>query len=309
MERATKEIFRSWNWPAEPFTGFSNIPTPYKISKFRNLNPGAVYKSWNQLFSRGDVRHVYLLPDDWMVKRRSVILPGVNKQDLKSILTLLEEKSFLEMVHAGHVYHARGSREILKNGGELIFLELVNSSDKLVTEQTGEIVSALDHNINPIFLPERPDPSPEPKEKLLSVARKIAYSDIYKINPSDLAPKFRISPRTLIKRIDQLLDMKAFLSFPHINQSVMAGTNVMVVNGQFRQGMTRQTVLGEVFTKQPISENYLLYRVLNDSLNMLLSYDSAGELDACVSALDEVFEDLMVITRFETYINPGIFKS
>lgn len=309
LDKTAKEIFRSWNWPSEPFTNFSQRPTPYKISKLRYLNPGVVYKSWNQLFDRGDVRNVYFLPEDWLVDRRVVALPGISRDDVKSILSILEKAYFLEMMHSGHVYSAKGKLEVLKNGGETLVLELVGSSDELMIKQTALLLEILNHEVNPIYLPPGNNKVVELNEKLLKLARRIAYSDIYKIDVNSLSEEYRTTSRTINRRIDTLIEMEAFRGFPLLNQSVIAGTNVMVVNGQFKPGMQKQAVLEQVFSKQIISENYLLYRVMNNSLNMLLNYDSAGELDQCIAALDDVFDDMLAITRFETFPNPQIFRT
>lgn len=268
MDKITKEIFRSWNWPSDSFSNFTQRPTPYKISKMRYLNLGVVYKSWNQLFDRGDVRKVYLLPEDWFVDRRVVILPGVGKDDLKLILPFLEKTSFLEMVHFGHIYFAKGNMEVLKNGCETLFLELVDSSDRLVIEQISHLLKGMSRDIGPIHIPYREFNNTELNEKLLDLARKIAYSDIYRIDINSLAEEFLTTPRTVVRRIDTLIDMGTFRSFPFINQSVIAGTNVMVVNGQFPEGKTMHNLMEQVFSKQVISENYLLYRVMADSLNL-----------------------------------------
>lgn len=306
MDRISKEIFRSWNWPGEGNFNFSNRPTPYNISRDRFLSPSSVYKSWNYLFDNSYVKKVVLLPSDAIARRRAVILSGASHKDVSAIVSKMEDAYFLEMVHYGHVYGAGGVLENLRHDGEMISLELVDSPGELADKQARLVSGFPRSDIDVIPLPSVTQPTSNLTEKQIELVRKLAYGDLYKVTLKDTASLINTSQKTAGRWINRIIEENAMYAFPVLNQSAITGFNICVVIAQYETGKQSGSVLDSLKLLELISERYLLYRMMDGTLTLLLYYDSPGELDRIVDELANTFKSYALFTRFETYLNDHI---
>lgn len=304
MDDITREIFRSWNWPEQGLSKFSQRPTPYNISKFRDFHPSSVYRHFNELFEAGYVRKVVFLPSDPVVKRKAIVLTGARYDEVSKLVSRMKEFPFLEMIHYAHVYRAFGAMEHLTFGDTIISAELIYSNDEQVVKQSNLLSNSLNDGVAVTVLPFNNVKSEvNVDSKLMLLARNIAYRDIYRTRLSDIASESKISIRTAEQRMDTLLARRLSIAFPLLNQSIIKGFNVAVVTIPSLENHDLVSVREMVMGLETISQRYLLYRHMDGSLNMLLYSESPGELDRCVEELRSLFRTFAVLTRFETYLN------
>ena len=307
MDKITREIFRAWNWPTDHLKNFSQRPTPYRISKIARLNLNSVYRKWNYLFSHGDVEKVFLLPSDSLVQRHGVLITGVSNGNIQKFVSAMDNAYFLEMVHSGHVYEATGKMEMFKNTGTIAFLEFIDSSYEVVQKQARLLLEFVNSDIVTMPLPDVHIPPTGLNEKLQSVARSIAYSNLYDASVKGIASKFGVSSKTASRWIESILDKRALSAWPLLNQSVIRDFNTFIFTVRSSNEINASSLLRRAMNLELVSQRYLLYRLINGSLSLLMYYDSTGELDRCVDEFSSVFSDFVVITRFKTHLNRQVY--
>ena len=307
MDKTMKTIFRSWNWPSNENNSFSKRPTPYNISRTNCINPGTVYRSWNFMFDRGYVSNVILRPTSIMIERNFAVIVNVPKEEVDIIISKFSKAYFVEMIHTGLVFEASGVFRDVGYTGRILMVEIVNTSPELLDKQLS-ILSELINNKNQIHnlytstktFTEKLDTTTKTLIKLIS------YKDIYLISTKALANLLGESRKTVSRKLDFLLRQNFFSTFPVLNQSNIVGFNLYLINILVSANSNATIELDKAFKIPSVSENYLLYRIDNTSILLLMSYDSIGEMDRCVKELRLAFLDFIVLNRFETVLNNNI---
>lgn len=307
MYDITREIFRSWNWPDNGNCKYSHRPTPYNISKFADFHPSSVYRRFNELFDFNFVRKVIYLPTDPIVKRKALVFTGAKHEDISEMVSKMEEFPFLEMIHYAHVYRSFGGLEHLNIGDSIIFAEIIGTREVDIIARSRKLLDVLGEQVRITVLP----PSKTNKEstldpKLVILARNLSYRDIYTNRLSDIAAPLNVSPRTAERLLDSLLSRNMLIAFPLLNQSEIKGFNVAVVSIPTLEDVDPIALKKLIMGLPMLSQRYLLYRLIDGTLNLLLYYEAPKELDECVDELSPLFRTFAVLTRFETYMNDHI---
>lgn len=303
MDKITREIFRSWNWPYGEFRTFSQRPTPYNISKTRYISPSSVYRAWNSLFENNYVRKVILLPSDDLVERHLAILAGISTDELEVILSKMEKIYFVEMIHYGHVFHSSGGLKMNENSNVLVAVSFVSSSSQMAERQVKILLDLLDKEAEVLVVPESKGEPLELKDNLMKLAHDLAYQDMYKVDLQQFSLKYNTTTKTLRRRIDSLLSKNVLISYPLLNQSAIRDFNIVVVMLSYDPQSTREAIMDRLKSLNLAGERYLLHRFVNGVLSLLIYYETPGELDQIIYELDSNFKGVTVFTRFRTEVN------
>lgn len=308
MDRITRGIFRSWNWPKADSATFAQRPTPYRISKNYSMNPSSVYRRWRQLFDEGHVRKVIFLPSDDLVQRRAVIVTGVNRSDFEAMVSSAGDAYFLELMHFGHAYHASGEMATLRQNGDVFLLEFTTSSEDLVMKQAKLLLRSVNKDARPLMIPKGNPVEVGLSENVRALARRLFYQDIYAVRLGEIAAAAGVSERTAGRWFNKILEAKALTAYPMLDQSKVEDYRLCIAGIQYDKGMSASVALNRAVSLGLVSDRYLLYRVINGSLSLLMYYNSLGELDRLVDELGSAFSHFEVITRFESRLNEQLVK-
>lgn len=307
MDRALLGIFRSWNWPFGSNSTYSQRPTPYNITKSTFMSPSSVYRAWHVLFDKGYVKKVIFQPDDSLVNRKFAILTGVTYSDFKLLQQKFESAYFLEMIHYGHVYEAYGALRELRNGGEVITLSFVQSSDELLPRQAKIVTENLGNGVE---IKHFPSPAPKYKELSEDQARlglDLAYKNLYDHDLSAIAKKHNVTVRTVRRRIDALLKERRLYAHPTLNQSVIMGFNTALIMIVVSEPYDENELYSRLSSLENLSKKYLEFLFQNGAVIILVYYDSLHELDQCIEEIREYYQDFAVMSKYETVLNDDVY--
>ncbi|SMD30177.1 hypothetical protein [Picrophilus oshimae] len=193
MDEITRTIFRSWNWPNEEFNTFSTRPTPYNISKYNYINPGAVYKSWHILVDSGYIKKLALIPSNEIVARQVILIPG-NSIKISKIFDRLSGIYFIESMHLGHIYESSGIFSI--NASWVFIIEILNSPLNILDKNIRIINDMLNNEYNILKITNY-DYNFSMPDYLKDLYNSIAYKDIYDINLKVISDRIKKSVKTV----------------------------------------------------------------------------------------------------------------
>lgn len=233
---------------------------------------------------------------------------NVNYDDFSAVISSMSKLYFLEFLHFGHVYESSGMLKGLTKSSNVIGAEMVNSSSRLAPIQADLISEFMNSEAGIVTLPYEDKPN-ELDEKLTTLATYLSYSDLYGTSIGDMASLLNVSHRTAERRMDALLERRALVAYPILNQSVIRGFEVAKVYGIPRDGSSASQVRSHLAKMPHMSEKYLLYELMNNAMTLLFYYVSSGELDECARELSDVFDSFLLMTRFETSFNRNVITN
>jgi hypothetical protein len=304
MNEIVKVIIRSWNWPSEGSTKFSDRPNPFNISRKNHLNPTSVYKGWKFLFEKGYVKKLIMLPNDSIAKRSMVILTSVDHNDFDAIISKMNDYYFLEKAQFYKIYDAKGNLMSLKKSGDIIVLEFINSSYELRIKQARLIMNPINKNCTIFKISEQDDSVPVPfDDKLFSLTKKISLLDLSELKLKNVASFFNVSSRTVNRWFDRLLEKREVALFPVFDQSVMSDLSTSVAIIPYRDDTLGKKALSKMMESTLLSNRFLYYRYGNDMMRVLLYYEAPMELDEITYELNKQFDDFALSYRYESYFN------
>lgn len=307
MDEIVKEIIRSWNWPLEGTKKFSDRPNPFNVSRKNNLSSGTVYRKWKFLFESGYVKRIIFLPADSIVRRSAVLITGVERKNFNAIILKMKNYYFLEKAHFYLIYDASGVWNTLKNLRSVILLEFVNSTPELKIKQTRLLMSSVSKNYKIIpFADYDSSNYVDLDRRLLRLCARLSYSDLNVIDLNKFASDFSVSEKTINRWLDSLLAKRVVALFPVFNQSLISGFNTAVAMISDPDDRSGKLVLGKVMKLDLLFRRYLVYRVINGTLKVILYYDFPEELDKITYELATQFNDFALFYRHETTFNDSV---
>lgn len=308
MKRITREIFKSLNWPSEGLDTLSRRPTPYNISRNRNLHPTSVYREWRALFDSGVLKKVIFLPADLVVQRHFLIFSDVTKKDFNRITSNIGRMYFLETVGFGEVYGAAGNLRNMEDSHWAITIQLLDSSNVLAPRQAELISSFLGGGYRMVDFPQDRNLS-NLSDKLERVVREVSYEDIYGIRTRELSTRLDIPERTVRRRIDLLLQRRMIHAFPLIDLAAIRGFSTAVVLGHLKTNAPIPSMTALVRHSKVLSERSLNYEVYCGVARILLYFESAEELERAVDELSRIFQNFALLTRYVRVFNEKVSPS
>lgn len=303
MDRVTREIFRSWNWPSDGSRTYANRPTPYNISKLKQLSPASVYRKWKALFEEEFVRNVYLVPSERLGARRTVLIMDVDENSVEAAVGRLEDAYFGEMIHTGHLYRSHGTFSKFMDGKDTVTLDLLADSESLALKQANLLFGHGGVKLKAFMLPGENTHKAILTGKQEEIMNAIAYKSLYDLDLSHIATQLNISRKTVNRRIDSILAQNMLTAHPILNQSRVRGLNLYMIVAEIPAGMKTQEVHERLIKLNLFGERYLVFRPGVKITGILLYSESPGEIDEISDEITGLIPDNAILTRFTTYFN------
>ncbi len=308
MNQATRAIFRSWNWPNKDNNTFSSKPTPYSIYKNYKISPTTAYSAWESLFDNGFVKDVLLMPSNLVAARTNGLIIGALPQHVEKLKSLIKELYFLELVHYGNVYSATGVMEPLMRSGTIISIELVQLPRDVNRKNMKILMEILkDDQLNLTFRDPVVKDVDFDLDKYWYLLKEIYYHSLYKVDLDEIAERNKKSPKTVRRHMDQLLQMDALFAYPILDQKTISGFNLFVLNIALMPGEDINKFSEVLFSESTLTNRrYLLHRIVDDGMVMLLYYERLSEIDEIMNEFRKYFISMSSLTNFYTLVNPWV---
>lgn len=296
------------SWPEDCDDTIKSIPSPYQIAKKINISANSSYKMWKNIFQKGYVKDIVLIPE---------VLPGNISRfylrvespidDVHSFNESLSKIPGIEYVTTSNYMLLRKGNSSVREYKEVIGIQFLYESHQ-VDEQIRQIANTFeDRGVDfiPLNFFENPRKEIEINQTQARLMGHMCYRSIKSFSTEEITLSTNLSRKKARKVMDSLVAGRFVVSKPIYNFKKIP----LMISRQINislQEKGSEAIAKWLLSTDEIRNNYLDIYTYPKGISLTVIGETREEIGNIARFVSSHFDEVFISDDFDTHFNYNV---